>query len=141
MKIEVYRKFYDPIEANIVANKLKANDIECFLTNEHSATLLWHLSVAHGGLNLMMDAADFPNADKILIATDHSNIEELASGEIRCPNCNANNVNFGSMSKKKINWWQIFGLFTFGGPAPILKKAYHCFKCGYNFEASDIKKE
>lgn len=40
MKIEVYRKFYDSYEANIVANKLKANGIHCFLTNEHITTIL-----------------------------------------------------------------------------------------------------
>lgn len=133
MKLEVYRKFYDPIEANIILTKLHANGIDCFLTNEHISTLLWHLSFAHGGLNLMMDLNEFEKAN-FLLQSESTPIEELDSEEYRCPNCKSNNIKYGSQSKTRINWIQLLVSILVVGPAPFISKAYHCFNCGNNFE-------
>ena len=131
-KVVVYRRYYDGMEANIVLSKLQSNGIECFLTNENTTNLLWHLSIAHGGINLMMDEEDFNKADLILSETPIE-IEEMDKEGPRCPKCNSNNIEFGTQSKSRINWIQIiFGLLL-AGPAPLITKAYHCFNCNNNF--------
>lgn len=139
MNLVIYRRFYDPIEANIILSKLQANGINCFLTNEHATTLLWHLSVAHGGVNIMLDKSDFDKANLIL-QDKPIVIDELDSEEHRCPNCNSNNTKFGSQSKQRINWIQIIFSFLLVGPAPIINKVFHCFNCGNNFELGELKK-
>lgn len=121
------------MEARIVFSKLQANGIECFLTNENASSLLWHLSVAHGGVNLMMARSEFDEANSIL-EEEPTTIEELDSEGQRCPKCDSNNVRFGSQSRQRINWLQLIVLFLFAVPAPVISKAYHCFNCGNNFE-------
>jgi hypothetical protein len=64
-KIKLYRKFYDPIKANIVREKLVANGIPCFLTNENTHNLGF-LNFTNLSINLMLHEADFEVADEIL---------------------------------------------------------------------------
>lgn len=138
MDLQIFRKYYNPVEANIIFNKLQSNGIHCFLTNEHTSTMLWHLSIAHGGVNVIMDSKDFEKAELIL-QNDPAPIEDVEYTKTRCPQCGSNNIKFGSQSEVGINWFQlIFGLLM-AGPAPVLKKAYHCFNCGNNFETGDVK--
>lgn len=137
MKIAVYRKFYDAVEANIVLKKLRANGIEGFLTNEFATNLLWHLNFAHGGVDLMLNTSDFQRADMILDDAPMP-VEELVSEGPRCPKCHSNNVKFGSQSRKRINWFQFVSLVLIAGPAPTMSKAFHCFNCGNNFERKEI---
>jgi DNA-directed RNA polymerase subunit RPC12/RpoP len=136
MQIEVFRRYYDPIEANIVMNKLHANDINCFLTNENATSLLWHLSIAHGGINLMMNKKDFMKANLILDEKPLE-IEELESAGPRCPECKSNNVAFGTPSKKRVNWIQLIVSFLFVVTGPVTNKAYHCFNCGNEFKLEE----
>lgn len=133
MKVEVFRRYYDPMEANIVLSKLQANEINCVITNENATTLLWPLSIAHGGINLMLDKKDFDKAGLIL-EDEPIIVEEIESTGSRCPKCNSNNIAFGVQSKERINWIQLLFSFLIAGPAPIIRQAHHCFNCGNNFE-------
>lgn len=67
--IKLYKKFYDPIKANIVREKLLSYDIPCFLTNEHSQNLGF-LNATNLSINLMLHESDFVIADQILTETD-----------------------------------------------------------------------
>lgn len=55
MAIKSFRTYSDTVEANIALTKLQANDIPCFLTNEHMNDLLWHMKVGLGGIRLMLN--------------------------------------------------------------------------------------
>lgn len=132
MNIRTYNRFYDPIEANIVASRLKENGIECFLTNEYTTNVLWYINVAHGGVSLMMDVNDFAKADEILHEEVELELENDGSQDIVCPNCMSTNVSYGPQTSK-INWWQLLLSVFFTLPAPVPKKGYHCHRCGHEF--------
>ena len=133
MQIETYKQFYDAAEANIVLNRLQANGIYGFLTNEHSSTTLWHLNVAHGGISLMLKKEDFLKADKIL-AEEVEMVQDLNAGNIRCPNCNSTNVGYGIKSKTKIDWLQLIVSLLTNIISPASRGGFHCYTCGNNFD-------
>jgi len=134
MNIQSYQKYYDSVEANIILSKLQANGIPCFMTNEHSATTLWHLTPAHGGVDIMMDRKYFGQADEILNieSSQEDQIEDVAS-DLQCPKCGSSNGLLGPGKTHRINWWQIILSLLTAGIAPVYQKAYHCFECGEDF--------
>ena len=133
MQYKAFQNFYDPVEANIILNKLQANNINCFLTNEHAASVLWHLSIAHGGVQLMMDEKDFEKA-RMILQDESLLVDDIDGNSVRCPKCNSNNVARGVQSQKRMNWFQILFSLILTRPIPSHKRAYHCFNCGHNFE-------
>ncbi len=132
MEYVVLRKFYDVHEAEIVLTRLQANTIPCFITNSNSAHLLWNMSIAHGGAEIMVHKNDLQQAQNILNEEVENIITPEKSSSTECPNCGSNNVNFGSQTNK-INWWQLIGLIFVTGPVPKKGNAYHCFNCGNRF--------
>ena len=46
--------------------RLKAEGVQCFLTNENVTNVMTHMTVGLGGVSLMMDQGDFERAREIL---------------------------------------------------------------------------
>ncbi len=133
--IKIFRVYNESIEANIALTKLQANDVPCFLTNEQMNNLLWHMTFAMGGIRLMVQEEDFEKANRIL-SIDPIQITNESNGEIVCPNCRSNNINYGSLKSKPSLFGLILSLLFFL-PAPITKKGYHCFNCELDFEKEE----
>lgn len=132
MKYVVLRRFYDIHEAEIVLTRLQANGIPGFITNSNSAHLLWNMSIAHGGAELMVHKNDLQQAHNILNEKVENLITQEQSNSSECPNCGSNNVRSGSQ-RNKINWWQLIGLIFVTGPVPKRGNGQHCFNCGNRF--------
>ena len=107
--------------------------VQGFLTNEHSSTTLWHLNVAHGGINLMLKREDFVRADQIL-ADEVEIVQNLEGGSIQCPNCNSTNIGYGIKSKTKIDWLQLIISLLTNIISPATRGGFHCYTCGNNFD-------
>lgn len=132
MSIKPIASYTDSIEANIALSKLQANDIPCFLTNELTNDMLWHMSQAMGGIKLMVHEDNFDKAQEVLLEQPLEVLEDDNSN-IQCPNCGSTNVKFGTQTKLKYDWLGLLVSIIIFSPAPISNKGYHCFKCGEDF--------
>lgn len=54
--------FNTPAEASIVRNQLEAAGIRCFLADEATMNMAWHLGVAVGGVKLQVAKQDAARA-------------------------------------------------------------------------------
>jgi hypothetical protein len=115
------------IEANFIKNDLENEDIECFLTNEISSTLLpGYSGILNAGVQIMIAEKDFDKAFEPIDKSDSEN-------QINCPSCNSINISFGfGESKIKKYFMVVLSLFSFT-PMGNLKGHYYCKDCKVEF--------
>lgn len=120
------------IDANIVLGKLQNEGIEAFLRDEYTVTIDPILTNAIGGIKLTVMEQDAEEARKMLA---------LFAAEKRalleCPSCHSHNVEYISNPAKSGNWFTAIISFFMSSYAVPVKKSYHCFDCGRDFE--DLK--
>jgi hypothetical protein len=115
------------IEANFIKNNLENENIECFLTNEISSTLLpGYSGMLNAGVQIMIDEKDFEKASLLITGSDFEK-------QIMCPGCNSTNVSFG-FGRSKLNKYilVVLSLFAFT-PFGNLKAHYYCKDCKTEF--------
>lgn len=61
--------FTNSLEANLAKQHLEAGGVRCFLRDESTVDVAWHLSVAVGWIKLQVSPADLDLAKSILTAT------------------------------------------------------------------------
>ncbi len=93
-------------EAQLIIGKLKNEGIDCFTTNEISATLLPHYNGIIGrGIQIMINDVDLERAKVILLPE--------VKTEICCPKCHSKKIKTGlGKNKAKKILAIIFSLFT-----------------------------
>lgn len=129
MNFITIRSFDNYIDANILRGKLQNEGIPCFLRDEYTVTIDPILSNAIGGIKLTVAETDMEKALELLHVFDQEKKFHL-----QCPNCNALNVEYISNPQKSGNWLSAIITFLFGSYAVSIKKVYHCFSCGYEFD-------
>lgn len=127
METTILKRFDSPIEANIVKGMLEANDIFCFLQDEHSIGMNPLYSNALGGIKLMVRIEDQEQAQKILE-------NNAADSKVICPACGAHDVHYVTDKKNKTNWLSIFASLLLIILPLYLKKKYECNQCKHVFE-------
>lgn len=132
MNLVTIASFDNYIEANIVLGKLQNEGIQAFLRDEYTVTIDPFLANALGGIKLTVMERDADEARKMLA---------LFAAEKRawleCPSCHSQNVEYISNPAKSGNWLAAILSFSISSYAVSIKKNYHCFNCGRDFE--DIK--
>jgi DNA-directed RNA polymerase subunit RPC12/RpoP len=118
----ILKRFDSPVEANIVKGLLDANEIFCFLQDEHSIGLNILYSNALGGIKLMIRKEDEEQALLLL----QSN---TAANGLQCPQCKSIHLHYITEQKNKTNWFFIALSFFWMSPF-YLKKQYKCSDCG-----------
>ncbi len=68
-KLVILEQCYDMMHAHVLRGLLESNDIPCFLNGEHHNQMQPHLSIALGGIHVMVREDDLERA-KALIASD-----------------------------------------------------------------------
>ena len=145
--------FSHPTEADPVVAWLESEDIECFLTNEHTVTMNWLYSNAIGGVGVQVQAADVERASELLqVALNPDSIgavstsdvvggestpsdSEMDQGndptsEIHCPQCGSENVYYEKFSRRLVfASWVILTV-----PLPFFKKKWKCRECEHLFK-------
>lgn len=129
MNLVSIRSFDSYIDANIFLGKLQEEGIVCFLRDEYTVTLDPILSNAIGGIKLTVPENQAERAKELLAQFD---AEKKAL--LKCPKCGSDNVEYISNPTKSGNWLSAIVSFLFGSYAVSIKKNYHCFKCGYEFD-------
>jgi DNA-directed RNA polymerase subunit RPC12/RpoP len=62
-----------------------------------------------------------------------------ADSAVICAHCGSKNVRYGYATNRKHNWWSVF-IFAIIALAALsvrsfgVRKAWHCFNCGKDFE-------
>ena len=94
-KIVTFKVFDNSPSANIVLEKLKDNNIQCFLTDQNMLTMDPLFNQAMGGIRLKIFEKDIEKAHEILNEPNElsdSIVENDTVQEIVCPSCHSTNV-------------------------------------------------
>lgn len=129
MDFVLLESFENYIEANLVLGRMQEAGINCWLKDENTATLNPILSNAIGGIKLMVDKEELLQAIEILNA-----LKEIKSKSFSCPYCGSNNIEYITSSTKTGNVLSSFLTWLLGSYAIGIKKVWHCFNCGKEFE-------
>lgn len=129
MNFIAIRSFDNYIDANIILGKLQSEGISCFLRDEYTVTIDPILTNAVGGIKLTVAEPDLQRAIDLLALFDKEKREQL-----QCPRCHSHDVEYISNPQRSGNWLSAVLTFLFGSYAISIKKIYHCFECGYEFE-------
>ena len=115
------------IDANFIKNKLENENIECFMTNEISTTLLpGFVGIMNAGIQIMINEEVYKIACQLI---DKPESEE----SMLCPHCNSTNISF-RFGKSKFNKYILLLLSMFAfTPIGKLKADYYCKDCKYKF--------
>ncbi|MBZ4189191.1 putative signal transducing protein [Niabella beijingensis] len=125
------------IDAHLAMGNLLSEDINCWLKDENTVTIDPVLTNAVGGIKLMVAAPQIGRALEILQQTKRQYQEQHP-----CPNCGSANVEYISTPKKASNWLGTFVSVVLNAGAPMaVKKVYHCFDCGFEFDDAVKKTE
>lgn len=65
-KLVQVARFYDITEAHIVRGKLETNDIPSYVFDDHHNSIAWNLTIATGGIRVMINESDLDRAKEIL---------------------------------------------------------------------------
>lgn len=128
------RRFRDLPEALLAKGRLETAGINCFLSDDNMVRLDWFISNLLGGVKLMVDAADFEEAESILNQPTPESFDVEAVGEYqqpRCPECGSLDVSFEGLDKK-------FSYATafFNVPVPMHTKGWNCHACKHHWDGS-----
>jgi hypothetical protein len=136
-KIITFETYHDPMLAHIIRSKLDANDIPCFIEDDHMAGLnaLYKQSV---GIKLKIFERDLEKCRELInepetILADHTDIDPETDYTIICPFCASTNVERVDNSNRPdwVNSLYNFSAAIFPFYTP---KQWHCFNCKQDFE-------
>ena len=145
-KIVVFQSYYNPIEASIIKERLMANGIRCFLSDEHSVTVNPLYNQALGGVKLHLFEEDVQSAKSILadevveinieeigVADSDEQLPDVVSVDQACINCGSRHVGYVHSTKRRFSIFTIIISFLLTVYPFKARKAYHCFDCGCEF--------
>ncbi|MBD2205858.1 DUF2007 domain-containing protein [Calothrix sp. FACHB-1219] len=72
--------YNNSLEANLAKQLLEAEGISCYLANESTVDLAWHLTVAVGWIKLQVHEQDAAQA-KFILGSSNLEVESAAEGE------------------------------------------------------------
>lgn len=129
MSFVAVQSFTNYIDAHIILGRLKEEDIDCWLKNEATATIIPVWTTAIGGIQLMVPQNQLQKAGFVL----QKIAEEKKSNRI-CPHCFSHNVEYINTMRKPVNWLSAAITFLLGDLALMPEQRYHCFHCGAEFD-------
>jgi len=115
------------IDANFIKNNLENENIECFLTNEISSTLLpGYTGMMNAGVQVMIDEKDVEKASVL--------INKLGDEkQIVCPACSSTNISY-RFGKRRLNKYLLILISLFAStPVGKFKANYYCKDCNAEF--------
>lgn len=123
------RSYDTYIPANMVLQRLEAEGIRAYLQDEYTVTIDPILTNAVGGIKLMVLQDQSQRALELLTGWEKDYRQAIA-----CPNCGSSNVHHITQTSNPANWFSAITTWFFGNYAVAVKKVYHCFDCGHEFE-------
>lgn len=124
-RLVTLRRFFDPIEAHIVAGRLEASGIPVHLLGIHHASANWLLAVALGGVHLQVPLTRLEEAKRVL-----SEDVALDDEGYVCPRCGS-----ADSATQPSTSWKVSFLLThwLQVPLPWSSKQRRCNACGHEW--------
>lgn len=123
------RSFDNYIEANIVLNMLRHENINCYLKDENIITIDPLLSPALGGMKLMVHHTHAERAWDLMDKAEKQYLKDIP-----CPVCKAHALKVISVTKQhKCKLSALINMLLKGQPVEV-RKMYQCSACGYDFK-------
>ena len=134
MEYRLLQSFTNYIDAHIIAGRLEESGVKCWLKDENTVAVnpLWTQAV--GGIKIMVAEDDFDSAKKLL-----EEYEAERRANMKCPKCESSRIEYVSSPRSASNWLGSIVFFILGSLALPLKKTWHCFSCGAEFDEPKIK--
>jgi hypothetical protein len=124
--VDAYNNY---IDANIILGRLQEEDIECWLKDENTLTIMPIWNQATGGIRIMVAKEDVEKTLKLL-----NQFREEKRSKQPCIYCGSLNIELVSTPRKAINWISAITTFFLGDYAMTVEKVYHCFDCKREFK-------
>jgi predicted RNA-binding Zn-ribbon protein involved in translation (DUF1610 family) len=126
VQVDAYNNY---VEANIVFGRMRDEEIECWLKDENTSTIIPIWNLATGGIRLMVAKKDVEKALQSL-----NQFREEKRVKQSCPHCGSSNIELVSTPRKVINWISAITTFFLSDYAMAVEKVYHCFDCKHEFK-------
>lgn len=136
-KIITLQTFDNPTLAHIIRTRLEANNIPCFLADEHIIGLNPLYNPAIGGVKLKIFEKDYEKCMSLLAEDEDLMVEDEQTTdktETSCPACNSTNVGYGNATKKRFGILTMAVSFLTMSYPIINRRAWHCYQCGEEFQ-------
>ena len=130
MEFVVLQSFSNYVDAHILMGRMEEEGILCWLKDEHTFTIDPILTNALGGIKLMVRSEQYERAAALL----NEYLAEKRKNSA-CPVCGSNDIEFVTSPRKLSNWLGPLAGTFLGDLALGIKKCWHCFQCGAEFEA------
>ena len=128
----------NPVEAHIVRGRLEAEGLVCAVLFEHHIWAKWSLSVALGGVRLVVPSNSASDAHEVMRKINSGEyerllIEEQGLSKLPCPKC-------GSTNTAPHIWpWKLAlaFIFTVSLPIPYTSHLHSCDDCMHSWVAHE----
>ncbi len=109
--------------------RLEEEGIVAYLQDENTVTTTPYLSMAIGGIKLMVTKDQAPRAIELMKEWDAAYNQSAA-----CPKCGSHNFILVPQPANPANWLTAIVTWLFGNYALSAKQVYKCSNCGNEFE-------
>ncbi|MEO8560299.1 MAG: DUF2007 domain-containing protein [Rhodospirillales bacterium] len=139
-KQAIVARFVDWNEAQMARGLLESNGIACAINDGNVAAIDWGVSLALGGIKLIvLDAADAPEAERLLddvrqgeMSRALNALDASASADAeRCPNCHSTNVFRPRSALSAV------AAVLSATPFLLSSPQRHCRACGHEWTAAN----
>jgi len=119
--------YLNPIEAQIAKGKLESEGIPAFLDTVNYSTTNWPITLALGGIQLLVPPSEEQRAKHILLEV---NSAVAAENGLCCPACNSSRT-----QQMKATWkLSLLSSHFLGIPLPFTSKRRRCRECGHRWK-------
>jgi len=132
MAYVVLESFSNYVDAHIILGRMQDENIDCWLKNENTTTIMPIWTNAIGGIQLMVNEVHVERASELL-----KTIKEEKRKHMRCPKCGDSDVEYINTMRKPANWLSAAATFFLGDYAVMPEQRFHCFTCGEEWKESE----
>ena len=137
-KITTFEVYYDPMLAQIVYAKLRANRISCFIADEYTLWARPYFNQAMGGVKIRVFEKDIEKCKMILAYIGEPTEQAVTANEdenaiIPCPYCGSHDTRRGIATVVRFHLPSLLASLVAGIPV-YFRNVWHCFNCLNEFE-------
>ena len=138
-RIVTLDSFAYPIDANILAGRLEADGIPCFVTGEFMHAVKPLPLSTGGGVHVQVFERDLARARQLTnrnSSSEHS-LHGSDTASISCPKCHSSNISSATAVNNVASWlFLIVSTLLFS--RPMRTSSYHCYDCGNRFTSAKV---
>jgi DNA-directed RNA polymerase subunit RPC12/RpoP len=136
LEFVIVRIFDNYIPGNLMLQRLEEEGITAYLQDESTVTTAPYLSMAVGGIKLMVPQDQAQQAVELMKAWDNE-YNQSAS----CPKCGSHDFVVVPQAANPANWLTAIVTWMLGSYAISTKEVFKCNNCGTEFERTNDQEQ